>query len=123
MHDCLPKECIQCGECIKDCIIVRYGGYSLVSILNRDSEKGAWNCSNCWKCIEACPVGIDIVKFLEKRRKIEKPPQAIAKGIEMVMKKGYFMDLVISNDFRENVGLKPLKFFKEAEIELLLGEK
>jgi len=117
-----PKDCNECGACTQDCIIVRYGGETIATILSGDSDSGSWNCSNCWKCIESCPLDVDILDFLFKRRKSEGVPIGYKGGIELAKENGFFLDLKVGNDLREQLGLPRLRFLDKKEIEVLLGE-
>ena len=61
-----PEDCIQCGTCVTVCPVEMVGGHAIVTFLADPSatDYSVWLCTSCWRCHEACPVGVDIYGLL-----------------------------------------------------------
>ncbi len=114
------KECTQCGICREFCPVLKGGKASIVSELNEVSRTGAWNCVNCWKCMEACPQEVDIYGFMMERRKKEDIPPLIEQSINNIMSTGCSMNLHGMDQIREMHGLKPLRLIEKKVLKTLL---
>lgn len=114
------KECNQCGICQELCMVFKSRKASIVSELNENSQVGAWNCVNCWKCIEVCPQGVDIYSFMTERRRKEDIPEIIRHSINNIINTGCSMNLQGMNEVREMYGLKPLRLIREQRLKTLL---
>ena len=119
----IPKECDQCMKCADCCIITTMDGYSIASELNELAENGAWNCASCWRCIEVCPQGVDIFGFMMKRRREEKIPELIRKGIDGIFRKGFWFGDIQFNEVRELFGLPAVRFLGREKVALLMADE
>ena len=115
-----PRECNACGLCVASCMVSGNGENSIVSELNKTADTGAWNCVNCWKCIEACPRDVDIYGFMMARRRKEDIPSAVRKSVKNIMGTGCSIYLRGINEIREADGLAPLKFTEKQKVKTLL---
>ncbi|MHB1390098.1 MAG: 4Fe-4S dicluster domain-containing protein [Thermoleophilia bacterium] len=102
-------ECDRCGACRQTCMVERLGGDSITTILNGESETGAWNCSNCWKCIDACPLGADIYSAIIDRRRQEKPPATYREAFASICRVGFIFPMEEINTIREMWGLDHIR--------------
>jgi len=119
----MKKVCETCGICRPCCLASRVaGGTSIVSIICGDSETGAWNCANCWKCIEACPEGVDVYEEMIRQRREEEAPEEYRKKYESICKTGYGLPVDELNDLREMWGLKKIKLIDREKLRKLLGD-
>ena len=116
------RECNECGQCVESCLVVRSGEGSIVSELNKMADTGAWNCVNCWKCIEACPQGVDIYGFMMARRRKEDSPLTVRQSVRNIMERGCSIYLRGINDIREADGLAPLKLIEKHRVKTLLED-
>ena len=117
----VPQECDQCMRCADCCVILKMDGHSIASELNELAEDGAWNCTNCWRCIEVCPQGVDIFGFMVKRRREEEIPELIRMGIEGVLNKGFWFGDIQFNEVRESFGLPAVKLLGRKKVALLMA--
>ena len=114
-------ECIECGQCVESCLVLRGGETSIVSELNKTADTGAWNCVNCWKCIEVCPQDVDIYGFMMARRRKEDIPSTMRQSVKNIMGKGCSIYLRGINEIREADGLSPIKLIEKHKVKTLLG--
>ncbi len=98
----------------------RSGENSIVSELNKTANTGAWNCVNCWKCIEACPRDVDIYGFMMARRKKEDIPLTMRQSLRNIMGTGCSIYLRGINEIREADGLTSLKLIEKHKVKMLL---
>jgi Fe-S oxidoreductase len=115
-------SCSRCRLCERCCMVARAGGESVTTILCGDSETGAWNCANCWKCIETCPEGVDIQEIMMERRRQEPMPQRYKDAFNSIRRIGYVFPLEEVNVFREMWGLEPIKLVDPGKVRRLLGD-
>ena len=113
-------ECIECGQCVESCLVLRRGENSIVSELNKTADTGAWNCVNCWKCIEACPQDVDIYGFMMARRRKEDIPLTMRQSVKNIMETGCSIYLRGINEIREADGLTSLKLIEKHKVKTLL---
>jgi CO dehydrogenase/acetyl-CoA synthase alpha subunit len=116
----IPKECDQCMKCADCCIITVMDGHSIASELNELADDGAWNCANCWRCIEVCPQGVDIFGFMMQRRREEEIPEFIRKGIDGILRNGFWFGDIQFNEVRELYGLPPIRLLGREKVALLM---
>ena len=98
------------------------GGHSIASELNELGRDGAWNCANCWRCIEACTRGVDIFGFMMKRRREEEIPELIRRGIDGIFRKGFWFGESQFNEVRELFGLPTVRFLGREKVGILIGD-
>ena len=113
-------QCLKPGICLEACMVARNGKPSILSKLTANSPTGAWNCVNCWKCIDICPMGFDIYSYMMARRRQEDMPELIGKSVENITRTGCSIKLIGLNQIREMYGLKPFRMIKEKEVKILL---
>lgn len=119
----IPKECDQCMKCADYCIVTAMDGHSIASELNELAEDGAWNCASCWRCIEACPQGVDIFRFMMQRRREEEVPELIRKGIDGILSNGFWFGDFQFNEVRESFGLSAVQFLGREKVALLMVDE
>ena len=119
----IPKECDQCMKCAACCVVKGMGGHSIASELNDLASSGAWNCANCWRCIEVCPRAVDIFGFMMQRRKEEEIPELIRKGIDGVFRKGFWFGDSQFNEIRGLFGLPAVRFLGREKMALLMADE
>ena len=115
------SECTKCGICREECIVARLGGDSITSILNEESAGGAWNCANCMKCVNACPLGVDILALMYEKRRGEEAPAAYREALESVCRGGYIFSMDEVETIREMWGLPPVRLADPAKVRKLLS--
>ena len=103
------RICDQCGVCRDCCIVEKLGGEAVTTILGGDSVTGAWNCANCWKCIESCPAGFDIYQAIIERRGAEEAPASYREALENICRYGYIFPMEEIDRIREMWGLPPVR--------------
>ena len=114
-------KCSQCRLCQQYCMVARAGGESITTILSGDSKTGAWNCSNCWKCVEICPEDVDVYEFMMEKRRQEPAPVRYRRAFDSVCRVGYIYPVDEVNTFREMWGLKPIRLVDPRRVRKLLG--
>ena len=97
------------------------GGESMTSILSGDSRRGAWNCANCWKCIEFCPVGVDIYRAIIDHRRGEPAPASYREAYGNVRRHGYIFPMEEIDRIREMWGLRRVRLIEPEKLRLLIG--
>ena len=107
----------KCGE---RCIAARTTGKSITTIMSGETTTGAWNCSNCWKCVEACPED-DVFNYMMERRRQEEPPDRYKKSYSNICTTGYSFPVDDLNTIREMWGLKPVRLIDPGKIRKLLS--
>jgi len=115
-------KCNQCGLCLEVCPVWQNGKTSMASVLNEASEDGAWQCVNCWNCMEACPSDVDIYGLMMAKRKDEKVPPGIQDGLVNIMGIGCSMHIRGLNEIREIYDLGPVKLLEKRKVKILLEE-
>ena len=119
----IPKECDQCMKCADCCVVTGMDGHSIASELNELACSGAWNCANCWRCIEVCPQAVDIFGFMMQRRKEEEIPELIRKGIDGIFRKGFWFGDSQFNEVRGLFGLPAVRFLGREKMALLMADE
>ena len=119
----IPKECDQCMKCADCCVVTGMDGHSIASELNELASSGAWNCANCWRCIEVCPRAVDIFGFMMQRRKVEEIPELIRKGIDGIFRKGFWFGDSQFNEVRGLFGLPAVRFLGREKMALLMADE
>ena len=115
------NKCTRCGVCREYCIAARTTGSSVTTILCGGTETGAWNCSNCWKCVEACPEGVDVYSYMMERRRQEEPPAQYRKSYDNICGTGYSFPVEEINTIREMWGLGKIRLASPETIRKLLS--
>lgn len=110
---------MKCADC---CIITAMDGNSITSELNELADDGAWNCANCWRCIEVCPQGVNIFGFMMERRREEEIPELIRKGINGILNIGFWSGDIQFNEIRELCGLPPVRLLGREKVALLMAD-
>ncbi|MDO8736993.1 MAG: hypothetical protein Q7K29_07940, partial [Thermoleophilia bacterium] len=87
------------------------------------SETGAWNCSNCWKCEESCPVGVDIYDVMMKKRREEEAPAQYRRSYERICETGYSFPVEEINTIREMWGLRKVRLADPEKVRRLLADR
>ena len=113
-------ECKKCGDCRRCCMVARSGGQSIATILNGDGAAGAWNCANCWMCVDSCPEGVDIYQEMLARRRDEEAPASYRRSYENIRRTGYSMPVEDINTIREMWGLGEIHLADPEKIAKLL---
>ncbi len=115
------KECDQCPKiCLETCMIARSGKPSVLTELVAESKTGAWNCVNCWKCIDICPRNVDIYSLMMARRRQEDMPELVEKSVDNISRTGCSIRVRGLNQIREMYDLKPFRMIKEKKVTILL---
>ncbi len=85
-----PSECIQCGTCVSVCPVEKVGGHAIVTFLADPSETdfSAWLCTSCWRCHQACPVGVDIYGLMMAWRRRSPAPSGYLESYERLLETG-----------------------------------
>lgn len=99
------------------------GGHSIASELNELAVDGAWNCANCWRCIDVCPHGVDIYGFMMKRRRQEQIPQPIRRGIDGIFRNSFWFGESQFNDVRISFGLPAVRFLDREKVAVLMVDE
>lgn len=112
--------CSRCGICRQFCLVLKAGNASIASELTEASGLGAWNCINCWKCIESCPEGVDIYSYMMERRRLEDMPLPIRESVENIKTTGCALSVQGLDQLREMYGLSPLGLVDKETVRALL---
>jgi len=122
MDENTRKEmCDHCGICLDVCVCLQMGRPSISSYLATGESGGAWICSNCWRCEEVCPKGVDIFSIMMRQRRVETPPPMVLKAMKNIQKRGCVFHIQGLNGLREAHGLKSVKMVARAKLVRLLG--
>lgn len=95
----------------------------MISELNEGDCEGAWNCINCWKCMEACPLDVDIYGLMMEKRRGEEAPDLIKRSIKNITLLGSTIGLYDINDIRKMHGLPSIELIEEGEVKTLLNRE
>lgn len=95
----------------------------MISELNEVDCEGAWNCINCWKCMEACPLDVDIYGLMMDKRRGEEAHDLIKRSIMNITRLGSTISLYEINDIRKMHGLPPIELIEESEVKALLDRE
>jgi heterodisulfide reductase subunit C len=101
----------------------KYAGESITTILNEATDTGAWSCSNCWKCEESCPIGVDVYEMMMEKRRQEEAPVRYRKAYESICATGYSMPVDEINTIREMWGLKKIRLTDPTKVRRLLEDE
>lgn len=116
----LTELCNHCGICVDVCICVQMGRPSISSYLAKGEPGGAWICSNCWRCEEVCPEGLDIFSIMMGKRRTETPPPLVQEALENIKNWGCAFRVQGLNVLRRAHGLKPMKMIEREKLVCLL---
>ena len=119
----IPEQCDQCMRCVGCCVVTEMGGHSIASELNELAEDGAWNCANCWRCIEVCPRAVNVFRFMMERRREQEVPELIRKGIDGIFRRGFWFGDIQFNEIRESFGLPAVKFLDRGKMARLMDDE
>ncbi|TSA08939.1 MAG: (Fe-S)-binding protein [Deltaproteobacteria bacterium] len=96
----IANHCLTCGTCSGRCASGGLDGLDPRKILRMlvygqteklASSRWPWVCTQCGRCVVACPEGVDLVaigKALKGMRPRNKVPGSLHKGVEQVLKVG-----------------------------------
>jgi len=90
-----PDACIQCGTCVTVCPVERVGGHAIVTFLAdpEATDYSVWLCTSCWRCVEACPQGVDIYGLMMEQRRREPPPAGYEAAIASALSCGAALEV------------------------------
>lgn len=122
-----PEACLGCGLCVDVCPVERAGGRAFVSSLAGDGSEaqtgGAWLCTSCWQCQEACPAGVEIHTLMMEQRRREPAPEGYQRAFESVLRCGYALTVGPEvNGIRAACGLEPFELVPPGRVRMLLGK-
>lgn len=121
MNDNIQTEiCDHCGVCLEVCVCLEMGRPSISSYLARGESGGAWICSNCWRCEEVCPKGLDIFSIMMGQRRVETPPPMVLEAMENIKNSGCVFHIQGLNALRKSHGLRPIKMIERKKLSCLL---
>ena len=112
-------ECTRCGACKRVCIAFKQGVPTGASVLEREDS---FTCAGCWKCVEACPEGVDIYSLMMEARRRGKLPESFRMGIKYILETGYAMPVRGVNAIREMYGMSAIRKVKPEVVKKLLRE-
>ena len=110
-------ECTRCSACRLVCIAFKKGVPTGASVLERSD---VFTCAGCWKCVEACPEGVDIYALMMRARRGSELPESYRSAVRRILATGYAMPMRGVNAIREMHGLRAVKRVKPEVIEKLL---
>jgi len=110
-------ECTRCGACVRVCIAARQGLATGASVLERSDR---FTCAGCWKCVEACPEGVDIYGLMMQSRRYRELPESYKAAVRRIQSTGYAMPAEGVNAIREMYGLRPIRRVRRRVLEILL---
>lgn len=110
-------------KCVGCCVVAGMDGHSIAMVLNELAGDGAWNCAQCWMCIEVCPQGVDIFGFMMKRRRVEEIPELIRMGIDGIFMKGFWFGDTQFNEVRESFRLPAVRFLGREKVGFLMTDE
>jgi len=112
-------ECTRCGACVRVCIAARRGTPTGASVLEREDP---FTCAGCWKCVEACPEGVDIYALMLEARRRGRLPESFSFALRNILDTGYSMPVRGVNAIREMYGLPPIRRVKPEVVRKLLRD-
>lgn len=115
------NNCSGCPLCRRCCMVAQAGSESITTILSGASATGAWNCSNCWKCVEICPEGVDVFAVMMGKRRQEPIPAQYRHALRNIREAGYIFPIDKVNTMREMWGLEPIEPVDPRKVRKLLG--
>jgi fumarate reductase (CoM/CoB) subunit B len=82
------RECIECYSCVSSCPAFVASGYAVSTVMRQEQRlnldprdsgdrieeaviRGLFSCTNCHKCVEVCPKGIDIPRKAVEKLRVE----------------------------------------------------
>ncbi len=91
-----PDECIQCGTCVSVCPVEKVGGHAIVTFLADPTETdfSVWLCTSCWRCQQACPVGVDIYGLMMAYRRRSPAPGGYLEAYRRVLETGMALPIL-----------------------------
>lgn len=115
-------DCIDCGRCINICPITHTELKPFLLAWDQsDDTNQFWNCTNCWKCQEVCPQGIDLWDLRIKGRLATAPPPQFAQSLYLLETYGTSLPFTSDlNTSRELNQLEPFELLDPAVIDNLL---
>ena len=122
-----PEVCIQCGTCVSVCPVEMVGGHAIVTFLADPdtADFSVWLCSSCWRCHEACPVGVDIYGLMMAWRRREPAPPLFLASYERVLSSGLSLpvDQESLDELRADRGLERVELASlDLALRLLEGD-
>lgn len=108
-----PEDCIECGTCVTVCPVEMVGAHAIVTFLADPdaTDYSVWLCTSCWRCHEACPVGVDIYGLMMEQRRREQAPAGYQDAFERVQDSGFALEVSqqVLDQVRAAWGLEPVK--------------
>ena len=102
------------------------GGHAIVTFLADPdaTDYSAWLCSSCWRCQEACPVGIDIHQLMMEQRRRQRTPAGYQNAIQRVRQSSLALEISQEelHEVRAAWGLEPARVPPGDLARLLLEE-
>jgi heterodisulfide reductase subunit C len=99
------------------CIALKRGLSMGASVLERSD---AFTCAGCWKCVEACPEGVDIYALMLEARRRSGLPESYRLAVRRILTTGYAMPMRGVNAIREMHNLKAIRRVKPEVVRKLL---
>jgi len=96
------------------------GRPSISSHLARGDPDGSWICSNCWRCEEVCPEGLDIFSIMMGQRRVETPPPMVVEATKNIKKCGCVYRIEDLNGLRKAHGLELIKMIGRQKLACLI---
>ena len=120
----VPEEqidiCLDCQACVDDCSAAMVSDYHPEELMALAKEgkvdellkrKDIWYCMNCHECINHCPQGFGMVKFIFRLKNLATQhgicPEVIANRDKALSSTGYAFEA--DNALRKKLGLPPIK--------------
>jgi len=118
----MSTSCLLCERCIDACPLSHMDLKSfLLASKREDYPTRLWNCTNCWKCQEVCPQGIDLWDIKMKDRLRYDPPQAMIQRASHLQTIGCALPISDeTNQTREYYNLKPISLLNPELLSQLL---
>lgn len=103
------------------CLLTAEKTASAAALINGAADGGAWNCVNCWQCVEACPQGVDLYAFMMAKRRTEDVPGTIRRLIDNIVDNGISSPVPAVDQIRAMHGLPRCRLIERYKLEILLN--
>ncbi len=112
-------ECTGCCRCSGVCIAVRLGGADPGPVHLRQR---IFACAGCWRCLRACPEGVDVYSESMRTRRERELPESYRRALENIRATGIALPVRELNALREMHGLPPVRLPAKAVLRVLTSE-